>query len=812
MCATDVAAAGMLSIGKLSLGQEAYYLEEVLDGAEDYYLHVGEAPGRWVGSGADRLGLDGQVEADDLRAVLAGRRPGTDEPLRVTRAALPGLDLTLSTPKSVSLIWGLGDAEMSAAVVACHERAVDSALEYLERHACHVRRGGGGLDVYDAEGFVGAAFRHRTSRAGDPALHTHVLLANVAEGPDARWTALDTRDLYGHARTAGFVYQAVLRHELARGPGLLFEEVAQGHADVAGVPANLRRAFSQRRQEILAAMESHGVSSPASARTATLDTRRPKSEHLSEPDLRQRWRTQAAGFDFDVDRLPLLVRTPVLSVDDANLADRLTESHATFVRRDIVRALAQAATQGAALAEIERRADDFCSGPAAVEVATGRWTTPEMLALERRTVELAAADAGRAGVVPPSFVDVSIAARPSLGADQAEAVRKITLSGRPVDVLVGPAGTGKTFSLDAAREAWEKAGYRVTGASLAARAASELEHGAGIPSQTIDRLRLRLAQGTERIDARSVLVLDESGMIGTRRLAEMIAEARHGGAKVVLVGDPKQLPEIDAGGLFASLAQRLGYAELTENRRQRDPEEREVAAELRRGQVEAAVARLQRHGGIVTADNADRLRDGLVGDWYAARSAGDDVLMIAARRSTVSDLNDRAREVLSARGELGETVLEAGGRSFAVGDEVMALRNDYGLGVLNGSRGVVTSATEDVMNVKLANGRTVEVPRDYVENGHLTHGYAATVHKSQGVTCDRLFVLGDDTFTIETGYTSLTRGRESNQLYLVAPEQSEISHGRGPEADPLRSFTAALHRSGAKTAAIDHIEPPAVGL
>ncbi|HEV2811112.1 MAG TPA: MobF family relaxase [Acidimicrobiales bacterium] len=802
--------AAVLSIGKLSLGQEAYYLEEVLDGAEDYYVTVGEAPGRWVGAGAARLGLGGTVEADDLRAVLAGRRPGGNQPLRATRTARPGLDLTLSAPKSVSLVWGLGDQATAEVVVGCHDRAVDAALEYLEGHACHVRRGHGGATVCDGEGFVGAAFRHRTSRAGDPALHTHVLVANLAEGPDGRWTALDWRDLYGHARTAGFVYQAVLRYELAQRPGLLFEEVAQGHADVAGVPPDLRQAFSHRRQEIVAAMERHGARSAKAAQAATLDTRLAKSEHVSESELRRRWATQAEPFGVDITELPRLVRAPVLDVDEAELTERLTESHATFVRRDVVRALAQSATQGASLEELEHGADAWCVSASAVQVADGRWTTPEMLALERQTVELAA-HGPRAGFVAPSLVAASIAARPSLGSDQQAAVRAIVSSGRPVDVLVGPAGTGKTFSLDAAREAWEQAGYRVVGASLAARAAAQLEHGSGITSQTVDRLRLRLAQGTEHLDQRTVLVLDEAAMIGTRRLAAMIGDARTGRAKVVLIGDARQLPEIDAGGLFSALAQRLGYAELTENRRQRDPEEQAVASELRLGHVESALARLQRHERMVTADNADLLRDGLVGDWYAARAEGDDVLMVAARRSSVADLNHRARELLAARGELGETVLESSGVSFAVGDEVLALRNDYRLGLINGSRGVVSSASDEALTVKLANARVVEVPIDYVEAGNITHGYAATVHKSQGVTCDRLFVLGDDTFTIETAYTSLTRGRLSNQLYLTASEH-DMGHGRAAELDPLASFSAALHRSGAKTAAIDHLEPAQVEL
>ena len=650
----------MLSIGKLSLGQEAYYLEEVLDGAEDYYLNVGEAPGRWLGSGSAQIGLAGRVEAEDLRAVLAGMRPGGDEALRSTAARLPGLDLTLSAPKSMSLVWGLGDPDTAQAVVDCHERGVDAAIAYLERHACHVRRGHGGVDVQAANGFVAAAFRHRTSRLGDPALHTHVLLANLAEGPDGRWTALDTRHLYRQARTAGFVYQAVLRYELASSLGLLFEEVSQGHADVAGVPESLRRAFSNRRRQIVEAMERHGTVSAKGAQAATLDTRRAKTDHVPEPELRRRWVQRAQPFAFDIAELPRLRRNPTVDVDDHEVAERVTEQHATFERRDVVRACAQAATQGASLDDLEQRADAFLVGAHAVTVPDGRWTTPEMLALEQRTVELAAAGHGSArAVVSREVVDAAVEARPSLGDDQRRVVLDLTTSGKSVDVLIGPAGSGKTFSLDAARETWESSGHRVLGTALAARAAAELHHGAGIPSQTADRLLLRLAQGREHLDERTVVVVDEAGMLGTRRLAALVAEADAASAKVVLVGDPKQLPEIDAGGLFASLAARLGHAELVENRRQRDAQERAVAEELRAGQVDRAVARLERHGRITTADNADLLRDGLVGDWYAARASGEDVVMVASRRSTVADLNDRARQLRLGRRPRSKTPGEA---------------------------------------------------------------------------------------------------------------------------------------------------------
>ncbi len=799
----------VLSIGKLSLGHEAYYLEEVLDGAEDYYVHAGEAPGRWVAAGAPAIGLAGDVSADDLRSVLAGNHPTSGEPLRSTPASLPGLDLTLSAPKSVSLVWGLGDKATAAAVVSCHERAVDAAITYLERHACQVRRGHAGAETEDGHGFIAAGFRHRTSRLGDPTLHTHVLVANVTEGVDGRWTALDARPIYRQSRTAGFVYQAVLRYELARSIGLLFEEVEQGHADVAGIPVEMRREFSGRRRQILDQLERHGASSAKAAQAATLDTRSAKSQHVPEDELRRRWASRAERFGITVEGLPTLLRTPVLDQSDDDIAAGVTEANATFERRDVVRLIAQHATQGGALDDIEARADEFLESSQTINLTPDRWTTTEMLAIEHRTVELtlAGVESGR-GLVAREVVDAVIDDRPSLGPDQARAVHAITEPGAFVDVLVGPAGTGKTFCLDAARDAWESTGHRVVGVALAARAAAQLELGAGITSQTADRLLVALQAGKRRLDDRTVLIVDESGMLGTRRLAALIAEAEAAGAKVVLVGDPKQLPEIDAGGLFASLAQRLDYAELTRNRRQRDVQERAAAHELRHGQVERAMTRLQRNGNVSTADNADLLRDGLVGDWYAARLSGDDVAMVAGHRSTVADLNDRARELLRAGDKLGPDIFAAGELSFAVGDEVLAHKNRYDLGLLNGDRGVVRGADRH-LHLDLEDGRHIEVPSSYIDDGHLTHGYATTVHKAQGMTCDRALVLGDDTFTAELGYTSLTRGRDRNQLYLVASAREE-SHGRAREIDPIASFTGSLHRSGAKTAAIDVIEPIAI--
>ncbi len=709
----------------------------------------------------------------------------------------------------MSVVWGLGDEATAAAVVAAHEAAVDSALGYLGAQACHVRRGHGGVDVISANGFVAAAFRHRTSRAGDPTLHSHVLVSNMAQGSDGRWTALDTRDLYTHGRTAGFVYQAVLRHELAQSLGLLFEEMERGYADVAGVPKELRVAFSTRRGQILAAMEAHGATSAKAASAAALSTRAPKTEHVTEAELRRPWVEAARPFGWSPADLTRFVRTPGLVIEDEDIPGRLTESDATFTRRDVVRAVAQAATQGASLGDIEERTDAFLRAELAIELSPGRWTTPEILELERSAV--ARAEAGRsrgAGLASAESLARAFHARPSMGTDQAGAVEALCTSGHGVQILIGPAGTGKTFSLDAARAAWEASGYRVTGTALAARAAAELAAEAGIASVTADRLLAGLASGRARLDEASVLVIDEAGMLGARRLAALVGEATQAGAKVVLCGDPKQLPEVDASGLFAALADRLGYVTLTENHRQRDPQERAALADLRAGRAALAVEALERHGRVVTTDNAVQLREAMVADWYSSRRAGDEALMLASRRSVVADLNQAARDLLLAEGALGPEVLTVGELSFAVGDEVMAHHNDYRLGLLNSDTGAVIGGGQAGLSVRVGGARVVEIPLDYIEAGHLSHGYATTIHKAQGRSVDRVFVLGDDSFSTESGYTALTRGRHANAVYLVSAHRDD-GHGLAPELDPVVAFARALGRSSAKTAAIDHLGPQA---
>ena len=302
----------MLSIGKTRLSGEGYYLAAVADGVDEYYRGVGEAPGRWTGDAAVTLGLEGEVGAEQLHAVWAGQHPATGEALgRFPGREIAGYDLTFRAPKSVSLLALLGDPDTARTVTAAHEAAVDAAFSYIEQNAARSRTGKNGVHQVEVQGLVAAAFRHRTSRAGDPHLHTHVLVANMAQGPDGVWRTLDGRWLYLHAKTAGYLYEAHLRDELTRRLGVEWEPVKNGIADVAGIDRTVIDHFSDRRRQIEEHLDEIGFRSARAAELAALETRQAKDTSLDVGSMRQVWEAKAAEIGFDpaelaevLDRVP----------------------------------------------------------------------------------------------------------------------------------------------------------------------------------------------------------------------------------------------------------------------------------------------------------------------------------------------------------------------------------------------------------------------------------------------------------------------------------------------------------------------------
>lgn len=830
----------MLNIGRMAPGSQDYYLHAVAHGVEDYYLGRGEAPGRWLGHGLDPLDLSGEVTGEQLTAVLAGQHPATGETLAAHPARkVPGFDLTFRAPKSVSLLWGLADTEVSDRVQAAHEAAVAAAVGYLQRHAARTRRGAGGVERAPMDGLIGAAFRHRTSRAGDPLLHTHVLIANLARTTDDRvWRTLDSRALFAHAKTAGTLYQAHLRHELTRTLGVGWQPVVNGCADLAGVPRDWIDAFSKRRTAILSEMERRGETSAAAAQVATLATRQAKEHQLDEPDLRARWRTEAARHDIPTDWWRSLLDRHQAAGLDRDELDRqlvgdqeLTETASTFTLRDVHAAIAEHAPDGAPVETIEQAArhllrEGVASGQVVrlgprrgpmvrVDSATSkkpggevRFTTRRLLLLEQATLTAAGERLhDQAAVVPAATADRAIRHRPTLSDEQAAMVHRLTTSGAGVEVVVGKAGTGKTYALATARQAWTDAGVRVTGVALAARAALELQDSAGIEATTLTRLLSRLedpAAPGSPLQPGQVLVVDEAGMIGTRPLARLLTHARRQQAKVVLVGDPRQLPEIDAGGLFTGLATRLPAIELADNRRQTQGWEAGALEQLRHGHVADAIDAYRAHGRIVTAATADAAREQLVSDWWHTVDtlAADQAIMVALRRADVDDLNHRARTRMTATGRLTGPVLRVDEVEFRAGDRIVCLRNDRHVGVVNGTRATITAVRDDhSLQVRGDDGTRLHLPALYLQAGQVAHGYAITGHKAQGLTVDHTFVLATEATYREWGYVALSRGRHTNRLYLHEHDDLDLDggpHTREPHRDPIATTVARLSRTRAQ--------------
>jgi conjugative relaxase-like TrwC/TraI family protein len=837
----------VLSLGKLGPGQQQYYLDTVARGLEEYYTGAREAPGVWVGSGSARRGLAGEVDAEALGRVLEHVDPSGVYRLTAARSVpvVAGFDVTFCAPKSVSLLFALGAPGVSNEVRNAADAAMAGSLGVLERVACRVRRGQGGHSVVDGDGFVAAAFRHRTSRAGDPHLHTHVVIANLAHAPsDGRWTALDGRPLYSWLSPVGHLYEAHLRWELTRRLGVGWGPVRNGIADVAGITRPVLREFSTRRREIEAHLEEHGQHGARAAQYATYATRRAKDASIDAEGLVPGWRARAAALGLDSEALAAVldrgvVEPPAPGSRGAERlyqwlasAEGLTARASTFGEREVIKAICNALPAGGSVDRGFDLADGFLRsdhvlavrldrGTATIRRTDGvvipartdeiRWTTPEMLEIESRIVTSALHRRSTGiGVATPAAIDAAVAARRSLSVEQQVMVQTICGSGDGIEIVEGVAGAGKTFALAAARRAWDASGYRVIGCALAARAARQLQDDAGIPAATLDRLLGDLDRTTAAgLDGRTVIVVDEAAMVGTRKLDRLLGRAEAARAKVVLVGDPCQLPEIDAGGAFRSLQHRLGASRLIENRRQTQTWERKALAELRAGDTDSAVDAYLQHQRIHQAPTNDKARELLVEQWMSARVVGEAGLMVAGRLADVDDLNRRARTVLRARGGLGADRVVLAGRAFATGDDILALRNDYRLGLLNGTRAAIDRIDIARRHIvaRTDNDQRLVIPFEYVTDGHLTHGYATTIHKAQGATVDRCFVLVDDTASREHAYTAVSRGRHGNDLFVVAADRrSEERHAAEVQPHPLDSLRAAVQRSSAQRFALDQLQ------
>ena len=463
----------------------------------------------------------------------------------------------------------------------------------------------------------------------------------------------------------------------------------------------------------------------------------------------------------------------------------LTQQQSTFTRRDLARLLhrqTEGAEQFAAvMAKVE-------ASPELVRLGQDgrgrdRLTTRSLLATEQQMEAAAAALSSRRTHAVALARRQAAMADGGLGHEQSLAFGHVTRA-RDLAVVVGYAGTGKSTMLGVARQAWEADGYRVRGAALSGIAAEGLEGGSGIPSRTLASLELAWRDGRDLLARGDVLVVDEAGLIGSRQMQRLLAQVHDAGAKVVLVGDAEQLQAIEAGAAFRAIAERAGVVQITEVRRQHAGWQREATRELATGRTEPALGRYEAAGSVHAHDTLDAAKAALIAAWDTERRQRPEEsrIILAHTRADVRDLNQRARALRQAAGELGmdhQVATEQGERVFAAGDAVLFGRNDRGLGVKNGTRGTVLriiGAGEDLrLEIGLPgagrDGRAGSVVSVAVSAyAHLDHGYAATVHKTQGVTVDRAHVLASAGMDRHMAYVALTRHRDGMQLHWSADE------------------------------------------
>lgn len=487
--------------------------------------------------------------------------------------------------------------------------------------------------------------------------------------------------------------------------------------------------------------------------------------------------------------------------------DAITRTQATFTTRDLamlvhrhsegkeqfdrVMAAVRASPELVALGKDGRGHDRFTSRDMIetekrLERATVRLEAARRHGMDEQHRKLALARAEMRGLV--------------LSSEQRSAFDHITKS-QGLGVVIGYAGTGKSAMLSVAREAWESAGYSVRGVALSGIAAENLESGSGIASRTIASIEHQWAEGRELLTNRDVLVIDEAGMIGSRQMERVLSEAEKRGAKVVLVGDPEQLQAIEAGAAFRATAERHGSIEITDIRRQREDWQRDATRYLATERTAEAISAYSRHDRVHFADTREAARADLIDRWARDRSEapGASRIILTHTNDEVHKLNTSARDRLRANGELDEDVMistERGQREFAPGDRVMFLRNERSLGVKNGTLGQVQSVTQARMAVLLDDGRGIAF--DLKDYANIDHGYAATVHKAQGVTVDRVHVLATPGLDRHAAYVALSRHRESVDLH----------YSRDDFADQ-HALTRALSRQRDKDMASDYpeIEP-----
>jgi conjugative relaxase-like TrwC/TraI family protein len=845
----------VLRVAKLTNAE--YVLAQVAGGLEDYYLGLREAPGVWLGLLPAQLGLVGVVEGDDLRALIRRLHPVSGEPLGGAKPSrVRALDATFSAPKSVSLLWAFGGGEVASVISLAHVEAVTAALRFVEQHAAVTRRQvNGQRSRAGTSGWAAATFMHRTSRAGDPQIHTHAVIPNMVCREDGSWVALDATALYGWAKAAGCVYQEELRQRLSERLGVTWGPDRNGCREMVGFTDAQLRRFSKRTIQIEDHLAEQGIE-PGDAKArmradeaASVATRPAKDRTLTPERLQGRWEAEAqsVGLATGEDLLGT-VRTAgpqparIARAQLQELFDRLVDPvlglcarEARFGEAQVIEAIAAWGAGRLNTCHIEALARGFLSSDRVVRLvnrdssgrAPGQWSTiahrrVEDAVLDRLTVLQQRPAVG----VDPAMVATATATAAGLGADQRAAVEVLCGPGVALRALISPAGYGKTTTLAAATDAVGRAGRPVIALSTTNQAVDQLRR-VGISAMTVARFALE----TRLLKPGTVVVVDEFSQLSTRD-AQIVLTAAAGcpDATVWMVGDPLQAQPVAAGGLahwidHQARAGRIPVAELTVNRRQADPIERHALAEFRHGRIVDSQSLRDDAGWEHHHADRDHALDAMAAAVLddLDRYGPDRVAALAVSHADCEAIADRLRTDLAERNLIAGPALDgpgwAGPRHYRAGDRILLHAHgdlDNQTRLRNGTVATVSAVTADGLTVTTDRHRDpVVVPAGFVTGRgpdgrpNLSHAWARTIDGVQGGTWDQVHLLATPALDRHRGYVGQSRSVQPTHTWNTtpAPHLDDGDHGGRlvrPPGSAAEQIVVALARTQPKTfAALD---------